>query len=66
MNIGTRTKTQITLDEDLAKELRILAAQYNVDNSAIAAAAFRHCFGNRHFLSKLEEQFTKKEEAIDY
>jgi hypothetical protein len=65
MNTATKTKTQISLKEPVAKKLRLLAAEHNVDNSAIASAALEHCFSNPHFLSKLEELFTKEEE-IDY
>lgn len=56
----SKTKTQITLDETLAKELRVLAAEHNLDNSTIAATAFRHCFGNRHFLDKLKAKSEKE------
>ena len=66
MNAATRTKTQLSLDNSVAKKLRLLAAEHNVDNSTIASAALEHCFSNRHFLTKLEEKLTKKEEEIDY
>ena len=65
MNTATRTKTQISLDESVAKKLRLLAAEHNVDNSTIASAALEHCFSNRHFLTKLEEKLTKKEEDCE-
>jgi hypothetical protein len=65
MTTDTKTKTQITLTAPLAKKLRVLAAEHGVDNSVIARAALEHCMSNRHFLSKLEEKLTKKEE-IDY
>ena len=65
MTTATRTKTQLSLNESVAKKLRLLAAEHNVDNSTIASAALEHCFSNRHFLSKLEEKLTKKEEEYD-
>ena len=66
MTAATRTKTQLSLNESVAKKLRLLAAEHNVDNSTIASAALEHCFSNRHFLSKLEEKLSlKKKEEYD-
>ncbi|OYQ67563.1 hypothetical protein B9G53_01015 [Pseudanabaena sp. SR411] len=65
MSAATRTKTQISLNESLAKKLRLLAAEHNVDNSTIASAALEHCFSSHHFLTKLEKQLTNKKEEID-
>ena len=65
MTTATKTKTQLSLNDSVAKKLRLLAAEHNVDNSTIASAALEHCFSNRHFLSKLEEKLTKKEEEYD-
>lgn len=50
----SKTKTQITIERNLAKELRLLAAKHNQTNSEIAEKAFLHCFFNPEFLKKLE------------
>jgi hypothetical protein len=50
----TKTKTQITIEQNLAKDLRVLAAKHNRSNSDIAEEAFRYCFSNSDFLRKLD------------
>lgn len=51
----SKTKTQITIERGLAKDLRVLAAKHNVSNSDIAEEAFRYCFSNAEFLKNLEK-----------
>lgn len=50
----SKTKTQITIERNLAKDLRVLAAKHNLSNSEIAEEAFRYCFSNSDFLKKLD------------
>ena len=50
----SKTRTQITIERNLAKDLRVLAAKHNQSNSEIAERAFRYCFSNPDFLKNLE------------
>lgn len=50
----SKIKTQITIERNLAKDLRVLAAKHNQTNSDIAEIAFRYCFSNPEFLKKLD------------
>lgn len=50
----SKTRTQITLERNLAKDLRVLAAKHNLTNSDIAEKAFRYCFSNAEFLKQLD------------
>ncbi len=50
----TKIKTQITIERNLAKDLRVLAAKHNLTNSDIAEKAFIYCFSNSDFLKKLD------------
>ena len=50
----SKIKTQITIERNIAKDLRVLAAKHNQSNSDIAEQAFRYCFSNPDFLKKLD------------
>ncbi|ELS32797.1 MULTISPECIES: hypothetical protein [Pseudanabaena] len=64
--MSNKVALQARIDEDVDLQLRQIAAKHRKRPNVIVDAALRHCFSNRHFLSKLEELFTKKEEEIDY
>ncbi|NUN66333.1 hypothetical protein HCU40_16635 [Pseudanabaena biceps] len=60
--MSNKVPLQSRIDEDLDLQLRQIAAKHRKRPNAIVDAALRHCFSSRHFLAKLEDLFTKKEE----
>ncbi|WP_055075280.1 hypothetical protein [Pseudanabaena sp. 'Roaring Creek'] len=62
--MSNKVALQARIEEDLDLQLRQLAAKHRKRPNVIVDEALRHCLGNPHFLSYLDKQFTKKEEAI--
>ena len=62
--MSNKVSLQARIDESLDIKLRELAAKHRKRPNVILDFALEHCFSNRHFLSKLEEALTKKEEEV--
>ena len=64
---ANKAKLTISIEESTDEKLRSLAFKHRktTNLSALTEAMILHCLGNRHFLTKLEEKLTKKEEDCE-